>query len=165
MHTFLSRPQKLVGRNRSSPPISYLMTPSHSHSWPITPGHHLSQRACRWLPEVRRSYDMGALNTCPDRSFSDIYERWGSTRPNNPLCIELCGAGPHVHRYTQRTVVEKTWMICSGVITQDHLTGPSQMTGLTGRKAAIATSLLPFSIYQKGNQGEVRLSQSPEILA
>lgn len=55
----------------------------------LTSGHHLSQQACGRLPEVRRSYDMEALNTRTDLSFSDIYERWDITNQTTHCALSF----------------------------------------------------------------------------
>lgn len=78
---------------------------------------------------------------CP---FSPLKPVRDGTIPNSPLCVELCGWDPHMNWCEQRTMVENCRMLCSSIIFSCHWTGSSQMTWFTGRKAVIATIIIPI---------------------
>lgn len=131
---------------------------SVSHTDASTSGHVLSQQIMTDFPRFQGLMVLKLLT--PLLCFSSLTsERWDKPKPNNPLCTECCSPDPCVNRCPQRTMEGNSRMVFSGVMSKCHLTGYSQMTGFTGRKNVIATSLLP-SIRGESWGGQIVLKPS-----
>ena len=96
-----------------------------------TPAHKVS-RSYLWVLFI---VPWGLPPPALPLSSSGICERWDDTKSNNPLCVEFCGSDSGMNWCKQRTMVENSRMLCSSIIFKCCLTGPSQMTRFTGRKA------------------------------
>lgn len=74
----------------------------------------------------------------------EICERWDNPKPNSSLSVELYGWAPRMNWYKQGTMLETSRTLCSSIIFKCHLTGPSQVTWFTGRKAVTVTIIIPI---------------------
>lgn len=81
-------------------------------------------------------------------SFSSLtYSRDGTTLNQTTLSVLTFVAQTHGRTEAHREQWWRRAEHCSGVISKFQLTRPSQVTGFIGRKAVIATCLVPFTIY------------------
>ena len=79
---------------------------------------------------------------CPFSPWN-LWEMGQSQPKQLHLVLNSAGWVPRMNWYKQRTMMENSRTLCPSIIFKCHLTGASQMTWFTGRKAVIMTIIIP----------------------